>query len=353
MEMGWGRGISGGDPGANWTTTNDMDFAVACKEGYRRFLYPDPIQGDNKSHNWSFLYPLGTLQLSAGYSAANGGDVDLDASTDTDGVVVVTATNSEGTLSASSWPTWAKGQNLIVDGEWLKVTKRAIVGLDAVLTLANAHSDQDTTPPAPTYSTDSWSLPHTYYDLPDDFGGMVSDSFTYRRDEQWNLPQIRIVGEVEIRKVDRANTGDVYPRFASITPVTPVAVSDGVTGISTRWRANFYPLAERTYEVEYRYYAIPPALDETTNIYPYGGAEHSETIIAAVIDALYRRVRSSNEKSEEFYNRLRQSILHDRRNYQTNNHGRTVNQDYVYGKSALSDFRSSTPSTNVTTTFNT
>jgi superoxide dismutase len=111
----------------------------------------------------------------------------------------------------------------------------------------------------------------------------------------------------------------------------------------------FYPKAEQTYELEYRYHAIPPALDASTNIYHYGGAEHSQTIIAAVMDALYRRVRSSNEKQEEFQNRLRQSILHDRRNYQTGNLGQKLR--YAEGKDALRDFRENTPTGNITTTF--
>ena len=59
LEMGWGR-----DP-SDWTSANDTDFGIACKEGYRQFLYPVTLPGENKSHNWSFLYPLGTLSLAA------------------------------------------------------------------------------------------------------------------------------------------------------------------------------------------------------------------------------------------------------------------------------------------------
>ena len=44
------------------------DFGIACKEGYRQFLYPMALPKENKSHNWSFLYPLGSLTLGTGYS---------------------------------------------------------------------------------------------------------------------------------------------------------------------------------------------------------------------------------------------------------------------------------------------
>ena len=117
----------------------------------------------------------------------------------------------------------------------------------------------------------------------------------------------------------------------------------------TRWRVSFYPVPEQTYYLEYRYHAIPPALDASNNIYHYGGAEHSQTILASVVDALYRRVRSSNEKREDFMGRLRQSILHDRRNYNTGNLGQKLN--YTDAKNALRDFRENTPSGNITTTF--
>ena len=196
----------------------------------------------------------------------------------------------------------------------------------------------------------TFEFQHRYYDLPDDFGGMVGDSFTYRRDEQWHLPQIKIVGESEIRKIDRQYNGELYPRYASITPVIPVAAVESSGGNSTRWQVTFYPRPEQTYYVEYRYHSIPPALDATTNIYHYGGAEHSQTIIASVMDALYRRVHASNEKREEFLNRLKQSILHDRRNYQSGNLGRGIGAGR-YGKDALTDFRENTPTSNITTTF--
>ena len=68
LEMGWGRGTSDSEglpskPDFTWSAANKVDFSIACKEGYRNFLYPDPLPGENKSHNWSFLYPLGTMTI--------------------------------------------------------------------------------------------------------------------------------------------------------------------------------------------------------------------------------------------------------------------------------------------------
>jgi len=334
LEMGWGRNPS------LWTTTNETDFGIACKEGYRQFLYPVALPGENKSHNWSFLYPMGQLMLTAGRTT---GTITVAAS-------VTLASISSYTVTGSStvFPTWVPGNYITYTASSVAYSAKILdYFTPSLLTLGE---DGGTAAAGTTYS-----IPHRIYDLPDDFGGMASDSFTYRRDEQWHLPQIKIVGEAEIRKVDRANDGEVYPRWASIVPVSPTVLSlqsDGSTigtSKSTRWQAFFYPVPEQTYYLEYRYHAIPPALDATTNIYHYGGAEHSQTIMASVIDALYRRVRSSNEKQEEFQNRLRQSILHDRRNYNTGNLGQKLN--YTDGKDALRDFRASTPTGNITTTF--
>ena len=319
LEMGWGRDSD------LWTTTNETDFGIACKEGYRQFLYPVALPGENKSHNWSFLYPLGSISIGpetgSGLTVTAGG---LAVVQTQDASTTFYRDAAEGTL------TYTEGSGRI----------------ESYVTYESVQLDDSA--PAQVASS-SWTLDKLNYNLPDDFGGMVSDSFAYRRDEQWHLPQIKVVGEAEIRKVDRVNDGNVYPRWASILPLTPTVQVSGTGGASSRWMVRFYPKAEQTYELEYRYHAIPPALDASTNIYHYGGAEHSQTIIAAVMDALYRRVRSSNEKQEEFQNRLRQSILHDRRNYQTGNLGQKLR--YADGKDALRDFRENTPTGNITTTF--
>ena len=60
--------------------------------------------------------------------------------------------------------------------------------INSRLTTVTADLGPDATAAA---SGTSYEILHRFYTLPDDFGGMVSDSFTYRRDEQWHLPQIK------------------------------------------------------------------------------------------------------------------------------------------------------------------
>ena len=336
-ELGWGRtpGTDTDTARVDWTKENFTDFGLIAKEGYRQFLYPEPLPGENKSHNWSFLYPLGQLTLNVSYTGLS-----TNATNDcslANGLVTL-----RGDVSDPVNPAWAVGNEFLVDGERYFILT-AVAG-NKTLTV------DDSTAGFLGFKT--FEFARRYYDLPDDFGGMVSEGFTYRRDEQWHLPDIRIVGEGDVRKVDRTTTGDIYPKVATLTPIAPTAATGGSGGNSSRWRVSFYPRPEQAYEVEYRYHAIPPALDASTNIYHYGGAEHSSTIIASIVDVAYQKIRASTEKHEYFLTRLRQSVLHDRRNYQPQyiGPGSKSRGDYSE-RDALREFRSSISTSNISTTF--
>lgn len=348
LEMGWGRGTSSaiastlGDPinpDSQWSNANKVDFQIACKEGYRRFLYPDPLPGENKSHNWSFLYPIGKLQLTSGYSTGTIDDI----------------TGSTVGASGTSWLTlsdWVPGAVLEVTGDNGVPVSIPIDTINSNTSITLESTSSLWEDPTAASSLSSYLIRRDSYALPDDFGGMHGDGFTFRRDEQWHLPNIQIIGESEVRKMDRAYNGEIYPRFATLTPIAPTAATASVGGNSTRWLVKFYPMAEQTYYLDYRYHAIPPALNSQTNVYHYGGAEHSQTIVCAVIDALYRRLHASTEKSEEFHNRLRQSVLHDRRNYTPGYLGKSnPGPGSLSGRETLRQFRQNTAVSNITTTF--
>ncbi|RLB62573.1 MAG: hypothetical protein DRH08_12265 [Deltaproteobacteria bacterium] len=218
-------------------------------------------------------------------------------------------------------------------------------------------------------STSDYYIERRWYTLPDDFGGMVSDSFSYRRDDNCCYPDIEIVGEAEVRRMSSQDRGGTYPRVASITPKEP---ENGLPVIwdpqdkddqtnsldlevpaaaSTRWRVNFdvYPTA--ALNLEYRYHAVPPALGSTTNFYHYGGAEHSSTIIASVIDQAFQKIHSSYEKHDAFMARLRQSVMHDRRNYAASYVGKGVGSYGAGGHNDLDHFRRNTSTDNITLGF--
>ena len=344
IHLGWPR--DPGDWGSSGSARN-VDFELIAKEGYRQFLYPEALPGENKSHNWSFLYPLGSLTLNTAYTT---GTIEVSAG----GSSATTVRQVE--ITTGTWPSWVTQGTLEYTA-----TDEIVYHLD-VITTDSADSSIIYVEGRGGIAGDptTFVLRRKYYDLPDDYGGMVSSGFTYRRDETYR-PPIKIVGEGQIREDDQESSGGIYPSVASIIPIRPVAgqleyvYPQGSSPVlptteSSRWKVRFHPLAIATHELEYRYYAIPPALTSGTNIYHYGGAEHSSTIIAAVLDVAFQKIRSSMEKHEAFLTRLRQSVLHDRRNYISDYVGHGVKSvgDGTYAD-ALLDHRRATPTGNITT----
>ena len=308
-ELGWPRAS------ASWSATQDSDFALIVNSGYRKFLSGE-IPGENKQHNWSFLYPLAEIELSAGYSTGTIDTVDTDASV---------------TITTGVWPSWAAQGELWftpdAGGEEVRITvasrtSGSIIELDRAIVTAEIGDDI------------TFNLRRVYYDLPADFGGIPTDSFAYRRDSAWHLPDVKVVGEADIRRVDRENSGNIYPRYASITPIAPTTTSQ------TTWLARFFPLAESTYTLEYRYKVAPAALT-TSNTIPYGGSYYAEALIAAVIDSAVQKIHSSDERHANFQSCMRQAVFHDRRNFSTHSMGQGASSGRNSGGS-LAEFRTNT-----------
>ena len=305
LALGWDR-----TPG-RWSPNQDDDFQLIVNAGMRRF-YSGEIPGENKTHNWSFLYPQGELTLTAAYST---------------GTVDIVGGDASQNGGIGEWPLWAAlGAELWWGDERSIVTTR-----DSSVVIKIADTTSSAT--AATYT-----LRRLYYDLPTDFSGMYSDGFSFRRDEQWHLPDIKIVGESDIRRIDRENSGDIYPRYASLVPVSP-----------NLWRVRFFPLAEEGYRLVYRY-KVAPAKVTSSNTTPYGGAYYGEAIIAAVVDAAHKKVNGSDEHHQEFLSSMRQAVFHDRRNFSVHTAGMGVNSDRA-GRSTLRGFRQSTSISNITTDF--
>jgi hypothetical protein len=62
--FGYGAGARFND--VTWTTSQSAQIDKALKSGLRRFYYPEPIQREKESYNWSFLKPVATLTIPAG-----------------------------------------------------------------------------------------------------------------------------------------------------------------------------------------------------------------------------------------------------------------------------------------------
>lgn len=313
-ELGWNRNWRETDV---WSADQNSDYALILDSGLRKF-YGGEIPGENTAHQWSFLYPLAEIELSAAYST---------------GTIQATASTTV-TLSGGTWPAWADEGELWytsdAGGEQIKATI-ATRSSDTEILLDTATAAADVAAAGTSYK-----LRRVHYNLPDDFAGMESDGFTFRRDQQWHLPSIKLVGEADLRRLDRENSGDIYPRYASITPIAVTSSS------TTRWQVRFFPLADTAYTVEYRYKSVPV----TTGTHPAGGAFYGEAITAAVLDAAQQRIHSSNERHADFLSAMRQAVFHDRRAFAKHTLGKGATDKSRRGNT-LSEFRRNTPLTNI------
>lgn len=275
LSLGWNTTV------ASWTSANTTHWGVINREALRQVYYPDPLDGERTGHVWSWLRPRGSLTLNAPYAT---GTVAIAA-----GVV---------TLTSGTWPSWAASGDLWVDGERYPVDTR---DSNSQITL------EDTSVAVSSGAT--YELIQHEYDLPSDFGGMASNAFTVRRDQQeWG--RIPLVSPGDLMACDRSILGTGLPTKAAIVPVPPTATTDA------RWQAQFAdPFPRDDLRLEFRYIAVPPLLDGTTHVYHYGGPSLSHCVTCSYLDIAFQKIRDSFERREAFRQALRQAVMYDRANF--------------------------------------
>jgi len=278
---------------ANWNSKHSNVFGNAVKRGSRRFYYQATIPGETTPHTWSFLEPWARLRTTPDYST---GTIDADG----DPNVV--------TLAGGEWPSWAADGDLWIthDTSGTAITERVeVVTRDSDAELTVGSTSEPAAINASSSNISSWSLKRHYYDLPDDYAGMASDAMTLRRDSR-ESGEIQIVSEQFIREHDRDETTGV-PRLAAVVPVTATSSEP------TRWKVTFYPFPKETYEIEYRYHAIPPLLDSSTDVYAWGGVPHAEALLESIVSQLMIMVRDDYTREETYMAALISAVKHDRK----------------------------------------
>lgn len=169
------------------------------------------------------------------------------------------------------------------------------------------------------------------YTLPSDFSGQLTTHFTLSAGS--GERRITEVSEEQLRAL-RANdsSAEDAPKYyaLSIKQQSPTS--------GTRWEVLFYPTPDTTYTAFYEYEVIPDTLDET-NIYPIGGAAHSDTILEAVLSAAEKTLDDSDGiHQQKFMANLVGSVRKDRENtrrqaeftWEVSNSPSDLNVDYPY-----------------------
>jgi hypothetical protein len=274
-----------------WDADQTTIMNLILKRGLRQFYFPPPlVQPTGKrtavtlpAHEWSFLKPVTTMDLIGSYST---------------GTIAVTLTGTTVTLTDGVWPSWtATNGTLVVNNVSYAIASRTN---DTEIELSAAWD-------VATVTAASYTLRHNgNYDLPDDFGGLEGD-MTYPEAE--NKPNIRIVGEGKIRSLRVATSSRTYPLYAAVRPKKHSTTTTG-----QRFEIMFYPITAVTYTLSYKMLVLPEALLDTTITHPYGGAMHSETILASCLAiAESQEDEQRGVKWQEFMDRLASSIQIDKR----------------------------------------
>lgn len=302
----------------SWSTDQKTDGFDVLKDALLQAYFPIPVGNDNVPWEWSWLKISQTLQLYGAYAtgtvsiAANGG-----------GSIV--------TLTGGTWPSWAADGEVWISGSRYTVLSRTS---DSIIRL----DDTAVTVAAGT----SYSLRKTQYVLPDDYGSMYSEGFTYRS-EGSERGSITLLREPALRRLAQDYT--IGP--AKHAAIMPMAANDDAE--STKWYATFWPHPENDVVVDYVYQASPPtisSLGSVTNIFAYGGPAHALMIRASVEDKAYQKFHRSMEKHDAFLEQLYRSVrLDQRRNgaFTLGKGSRSLAPSGPYYEEALYDHRANSP----------
>jgi hypothetical protein len=112
------------------------------------------------------------------------------------------------------------------------------------------------------------------YNLPDDFTDMASEGFTYSAND--NQPMIVRIGDEQLSALQASAPQSGPAKYYSVR-AKPTA-----EGSPTRYDVEFYPTPAASHTLTYSYSVTPDTLSEA-NPYPFGAAQHSETILEACL----------------------------------------------------------------------
>lgn len=152
------------------------------------------------------------------------------------------------------------------------------------------------------------------YVMPDDFAAWVDGELTFAANEGFCC---QITGEAEIRRRQQSPvTGP--PTIAGMRPIY-------TDGGGTRWQITFFPTPDGVYNLSGRYSIAVDTVD-VRRPYPYGGVQHTQTIIYACLAAAeMSQDHTAGPMSEKFAGLLQASLIRDRDLISPENLGRNGN----------------------------
>lgn len=252
-----------------WSANQVIAIDMAIRQGLRQFYFPPQVYQDQQSHKWSFLTPVTTLETVGPYST---------------GTVAITNGATTMTLTDGVWPAWtATHGSIVIDSTEYVIASRTN---DTVIELSVAWAED-------TETVAEYVLKHDgNYDLPDDFAGIVSELII--ESQNYETP-ITIVGEGVIRNSRQQDPQNIESGTQTVPYYAAVRPKAQVTTAGQRFEIMFYPLPSDAYTISYAMRVLPEMLVDTSIEYPYGGASHSNTILASCLAAAEVQIKDGHD----------------------------------------------------------
>lgn len=267
------------------TVIQRLWLLARLNEGYRRMkrgVYTDE-GGVRHVHPFSFFQPSTSAVTLTLWPTATG----------TMSVVTTTITAA----AAAFYPSMI-GHTLTADTSGNTYTISGYTSSTIITVTASAAADD----------ADTFTITATgTYRLPSDWGGAESDP-VYTNDAD-NSDDLKEVTPQEMDEFYRDDAAAGDPRKYSITPTSPVT-----TGQSWNVRFNRIPSTAKT--VQWPYKVVVVDLTDSTTVYPVGGEEHNDTVLACGIAAAeFASDRVHGAMEDEANRMLRDSAAIDRALY--------------------------------------
>ena len=253
-----------GPDSSTWQSEQVTQVDRIIQDGYRQFLYPQPLPNFGPI-NWTFLKPLGQLLTLAPFSGTETSSSSL------------TLTDSTLTLTVSS----LIGATVeITDANGIKYTRKITANTADTLTWGSTGYNSGAITASLTGAT--YTVYQEDYDLPADFE-RLDGRLMFSPDDSRPWP-IVVVDEQSIRRRRE------FPMSVSYA-MTECAISRNIQvgSAAQRYQLMFWPRPDKVYRLNFRYEAVPPALSSTYP-YPAGTASMSDVLLASCLAVAELRI---------------------------------------------------------------
>jgi len=265
------------------TAANTAWALARLNDGMRRFLKGQYIDesGVRQIHIWAFLRPEEELIIwptATGTMTISGG------------------ANTTCTAAAAAFYPSMIGATLVADTSETEYTITAYTSSTVVTLSADASADDG----------DTFTVtPNGRYCLPSDFGGNVDDIW-YVNDDYTEVDLIESTPS-EIDEKWAASTTAGTTKYWTITSKD----ADNTDG--QRWYLYVHPATSQIRTIRYRYRAHVSALTDSISVYPPGGADHCDAVLAmGMAEAERSSGHTSGVMEQRAQEAMRASVALDR-----------------------------------------